>query len=669
MKGILLSFCMLGHLILSAQDMSDPADSLARMDTVRISPYLEPATSRSLGNFAVLTKDQLAFQTNAGFNVINTLRGHTPNLDIGPNYTGLVPSIRMASSHLVIDGLPYIGQFASYYNLNAFDFQSVSALSSGNASAVYGGAATGGAFIIESKSGKDVSKPTVEVNSTTSSMWVDNQTYLTGLPNDGETIKQWRFTNAVAVMKDFGAVDTRISYMNAQMPDASTDGDTRTTSNNIKVNTGVDIVRGLRARLIFDHNSWKNTSAHDQTKTSNVYKNTLGNLLITYDVLDWLTISSQSSLAKLTTDAKTPTYLLEDDFTRRFANLFVSFKKSLGQKFRVTAFSGVQYEKTEEHREIPASAFRTRNYITKTWTSGVGVQLMNAWFVDYTYRYDDLDMIQIEESWPSTYSLSTALNVLDLFGIANNTFSGIRLRGSYGKTFYSPLMSYPIRNAWVFQTPNEKRMREVGLDVSFVKDRIKFSTNYFYNIDLVTTTYTSDAGRIEFRNVGDLYVDGWEFVLSGTSIQRRNVSLDTKLIWSDYNADLHYADWRLEPIPGTEIGSSNPDWRSSLLNQLTIGRFFTTFLIDMQKGGSVITYDFESFPTPQTVISDGSMTRLRDISAGYVFLKNADNKTIRGLQLSLSFRNIWLMYTKAERDLESYTIPQKSANLSLSLTL
>src|SRR5690348_3427583 len=119
-------------------------DTTILNDTVRINPYFGKTTARELGNFAVLNQDKIAFQTYAGSNVLNTLRGHTPNFSVGANTSVNTPGLRNGESLLVIDGLPLNSSISSYTNLNSFDYQSVYALSSGSATSLYGGQGANG---------------------------------------------------------------------------------------------------------------------------------------------------------------------------------------------------------------------------------------------------------------------------------------------------------------------------------------------------------------------------------------------------------------------------------------------------------------------------------------------------------------------------------------------
>src|SRR6188768_3730962 len=111
-------------------------DTVILNDTLHITPYFGNTQARSLGNFAVLNQNEIAFQTYAGSSVLNTLRGHTPNFSIGANTSTATPGLRAGESMLVIDGLPLNSGIGSYYNMNAFDYQRIYALSSGNAVAV-----------------------------------------------------------------------------------------------------------------------------------------------------------------------------------------------------------------------------------------------------------------------------------------------------------------------------------------------------------------------------------------------------------------------------------------------------------------------------------------------------------------------------------------------------
>lgn len=244
MRHLYLLLCALSMLVWSHSVASSyvQQDTLRR-DTVRVTPYFAETPVNALGNFAVVNKDRYAFQTCAAFSVLNTLRGHVPNLNMGANADDTGAGLRSASSMLVIDGLPYTNEFSRYYNLNSFEYENIHAVSSGNAAFAYGGLASDGVVFLQSKTGRNIFKPLVEVNS--SAIFTPKE--VMGTSTYPERLQ---ITNAVAYAQDYGAADFRVSYNGSYFPELATEPQTERGINNIRINTGVDIANRLNARLV-----------------------------------------------------------------------------------------------------------------------------------------------------------------------------------------------------------------------------------------------------------------------------------------------------------------------------------------------------------------------------------------------------------------------------------
>jgi hypothetical protein len=649
-------------------------DTLPKSDTIRLSLYLKPVSLRSLGNFAVVANDKHARQTNAGFSVLNTLRGHMPNFEPGAMYSNQPGELRFAYPLMVIDGLPFSNRSFDYYNLNTFEFENLYALSSGNAVSMYGTGASRGAFILETKNGRDVLDPTLEFNSTPSLSWEKLESDPI-FQVEERTIQQWRFTNAIAFMQDFGKVDTRVSYTNSFLPNDAFGRDTRRDNHAFKVNTGVDLLRGLDVRLILDHFSSRDRST-DLLGTTNLSNKTLqGNLILTYKVLSWLTLNSQTALAQLDKNGTSSATETNAEQKRKLGNLFISFKKSFGSSVTYTAFSGIQYENNGIAKSVSTTsgiAGSERKYVTKTLSMGMGMQYINALFVDFNYRQDDFNMLPDGNSKPN-WSVSSAFNFLDAFNWESRIVPAAKLRASFGITSvpYSQGFPYSLEDSyWTTFGVNHPKtnMLETGIDLSLLMDRLTLSGTYFY-IDEKAPALIASPGNSgydqTFIGVGAVKQKGLEAILTGTPIKRTNISLLTKLIWGSYEIHVKQPggyDPSIEPI---FLGYHYPDWRGGILNQLELKRFFTTFLIDARKGGNVLQYDYSSADGSLTV-QDGTQVKLRDVSLGYSLPIRKTNM----VQVALSFRNIWLIYSKANQDVEESAMNlQKSANISLSLNL
>jgi hypothetical protein len=683
MRHLCLLFCAMlllawNHQIKAATFIQQ--DTL-QQDTICITPYFAKTSVRSLGNFSVIKKDRYAFQTNAGFSVLNTLRGHVPNLNIGPNAASAGTGLRSTESMLVIDGLPYADVFHWNYNLNAFDYENVYALSSGNAAILYGGLAGNGAVFLQSKTGKNVFKPSVEFNSSPSYLLWDDAT------SSSVNTELLQFTNAIAYAQDYGAADLRVSYNGTYTPEAGSGPKMNRGLNNIRINTGVDIADRLNARLILDGMTSNMTGQSDiplPYTSEESADNLQGNLMLRYQATDWLTITSQSSLAGMdrksnnTFDGGATNWT--DENRRSLVNLFASASQPLDKNFSLREFAGVQYDrhklfkKQEQFSGIGGSqSIQQAERKTRSLLAGIGLQYNNCWFADLNYRRDQFSVS--EEGSQPTYALTSAFIFSEAFQWQNEWFSSGKLRGSYGKTIVAPEQGYPGTmglltisggTGGIIMNPDmsvlvEKKMVEAGADLSFFDRKLDLSLSYFHDLDdqylMLVLIPTGTGFSYTYANIGKKNLKGWEAVLAVNPLRSNDLSLHTALTWS---APRNYIEPGALEI-NMESYDSTPDWAGSLLNQLTVGRFFGAFLVDVRKGGEARA----TGSNPEVTTYDGTNVKLRDLSIGYRWPETLLVRT----KISLSARNLWNLYAKDEEfEARSLVMPQKSISLSATVS-
>ncbi len=692
-------------------------DTVIQNDTLLITPYLHKTQSKALGNFAVVTPDKIALQTYAGFNVLNTLRGHVPNFSIGPNTSTTSPRLRSAESMMVIDGLPLNSSITNYYNLNSFEYQTIYALNSGNALALYGGTGSNGGFFLQSKTGESFSRPTFEFNSSSTLIRTEYEpSFLTG---ESETNTQALFTNTIAYKQDFGAIDSRVSYTYSLFPDGSNNSDTRSNYHTVRINTGFNITSRFNARLILDNFYVKENSSQSiafqgppiLSSNETIRKNLQGNLQLQYKPLHWLSFSSQSSLAKIENNGESY-YQISSSTDRKqnrtFANLYASVNKSLFRDFSFTTFFGYQYEKLKQEQHGKSSYGTSGSFSENKTTSilaGVGLQFKNYLFADFNYRQDYFSLYAPDNNNAPTYSLNTSFIFSEALSLQNSWFSFGKLRASIGKNSVALRQGYPGEwqglGSFTNYYPNpylhasKKQMFESGVDLGFVENRITLNTSYFSDHhDQIATVLSIPTGTgyssNVIANIWNQDSKGWEIVLGATPIKKSSLSMETKLTWSTYETKLENSSGITlgnnsfpiirggviitnqtsgNPSQGISLGNPNPDWTGSLLNQITFKNFFTSFLIDVRDGGVFYSTDYSSgFPTYSA--QDGSIAKLRDLSIGYRLSSSVLNKLyIREAQFSLSGRNMWTIYSKSDSETEDSfnSIPQKSASLSMTL--
>lgn len=652
-----------------------------RNDTIRITPYFAETPVNAMGNFAVVNKDRYAFQSYAAFSVLNTLRGHVPNLNVYPNAVGTGAGLRSEASMLVIDGLPYTSAFSSYYNLNSFEYANIYAVSSGNAAFSYGGLASDGVVFLQSKTGKDIFRPSVEFNSSaafTPEKMIGSSTY----------DESWQFTSAIAYAQDYGAADLRVSYNGSYFPPAGTTYEAERGINNVRINTGVDIADRFHARLILDAVRNKATSESQgallgsPNKFEGLMTNLQGNLMLHYQATDWLAITSQAALAGIDseTDAvsSTQTSNSVQENRRSFINLMATARQSLGEKFLIREFAGVQYERQKifssrgQSSGSSASAeWNKSKYSSNALLAGIGFQYDKFLFADLNYRSEQFSAFPDIDAKP-TYAVTSAFVFSEAFHWQNQWLSSGKLRGSYGKTHVSYSQAYPrslalsYDEAFLYQSyfpPMEKRMVEAGADLSFFDHRLGLNVSHFYDVNEQTwgvmpipdvTGYTNTV-----VDLGAMHIKGWETVLGVNAIRRSNLSLYTKLIWATYKSYI--------PEPKAEIGRGEgprPDWTGAVLNQLSFRNFFSTFLVDVRKGGGF----YGMSPDSYFELYDATNVKLRDLTIGYRW---PDDLVVR-TQISLSARNLWTIYAPNENGEQSFSYmastPRKSICLSVTVS-
>lgn len=664
MKYLYLLFCALPMLVWnhSAASPYVQQDTLRR-DTIRITPYFAETPVNALGNFAVVNKDRYAFQNYAAFSVLNTLRGHVPNLNISPNADVTSAGLRSGSSMLVIDGLPFTGGFSSYYNLNSFEYENIYAVSSGNAAFAYGGLASDGAVFLQSKTGKNIFRPSVEFNSSAS--FAQKETM--GLSTFPES---WQFTSAIAYAQDYGAADLRVSYNGSYFPPAGTSTETERGINNVRINTGVDVADRFHARLILDGARFRTTTKLQnlmigEGESEALITNLQGNLMLQYQPTDWLSITSQSSLAGIDgeTEAKSPRSSFFSNSVqenrRSFVNLMARARQSLSEKLLLREFAGVQYDRqkifrseTESSGSSVTEAWDKSKYNSNALLAGIGLQYDKFLFADLNYRSEQFSAFPKTDTKPA-YAITTAFVFSEAFHWQNKWLSSGKLRGSYGKTNVGYGQAYPrsiaissggmIPNPFVF-APMKKRMVEAGADLSFFDHRMSLNVSHFHDLNNQTLSIVAipDVGGFVNTTVdlGQMHIKGWETVLAGSAIKASHLSLYTTLTWATFKNYI--------PEPKTKIGQAgnpNPDWTGAVLNQLSIRNFFGTFLVDIRKGGDIYTYDLNSY---EITTYDGTNVTLRDLTVGYRW---PDDLAVR-TQISLSARNLWTIYARHHQNNE-----------------
>lgn len=575
-SGLVLA--VISHVALSA-GITDPDstkriilhDTTTQEKTIHYGP-LGNRQVNSLSYSATTINDREIFQLSSGLSIFNTLRGQVPNADIGASALAASTSLRGQTPLLVIDGLPLNQAIIGNYNFNAFEYKSISAISSGNAAAgFYATSGMSGALLLQSKTGEGYDRPTIEVNSY--STLASRRNTIADLTDTDNTIQQWVLSNSVAYMQDFGAFDTRISGNFTTLPSPSTGADAHTRSYAFRINSGVSITQKFTARVILDsyYQKLSSLNAIPYYSTGTQQDDGLGhqklwqaNLALSYQLLEWLKVSTQGSLSKIENDTRDytvrsfpnttpPSQVLETstlDHKRTFANLFLSANKKLSTNFSFTAFTGLQYEKFKSNREWVQAQSEPDYYVNfsrqwiepkiNSWLNGVGFNYHGFVFADASYRRD-----RSSGEHSDTYAASGSFVYSEAFHLAGNIFSSGRIRGSIGKTDLVNVVTYPYGwpESMAANMPVSGKNFEAGTDAGLMNDRVTFSLSYFRNTYNSTYMYMllpwepGWGGYLIDAGKSKMY--GWETALSAVMMKHENVQWTTKLIWSKYKYRLN----------------------------------------------------------------------------------------------------------------------------------
>jgi hypothetical protein len=678
-------FICLAKISFSFQDTTIIKRDTLQEKTIQFAPNFSSEKVKSLGNYVGVVDDSLSFQFSSGISVLNTLRGRVPS-------TGISVEAPFASvkenAIYVIDGILYRQSSSNFYNMNAFDYTSITVLNRGNAASVYGVYGGNGVFVLKSKTGENHLKPTIEFNAYTTAATANDGTTSSIVPPSGfgraNSYRQSYISHAIAYMQDFGKVDTRVSY-NFILPVSNS------TNHNIKINTGFDLHPKFKARLIVDNlyntyhdkssssSTWISDSSNYQIVDSVIYyvydsvvvSNRVeksnrsylqGSLILQYYPTDWLTLSSQSSLGKVNElveqTENLDSYKRRDNQNRSLINFFATVNTRVGSSFTFSPFAGFQYEFWDQ--EIGGNS----NYVyysrqDKYCLTGVNVSINDFLFGHFDYRKDLSSVISNKQR--ATHSTSLSFIFSDAFGWTCAAFPFGKLRTSIGRIYEDKNEN----NSYLVRIP--ENVLEVGTDLKFANNRIGFTFNYFNEKEVnrnQSINPTSGYHVITIYN-GNLREKGSEVIINAIPFRSKGLEYQATLLWGRSKTTVENG---YSGNVGTFITNPVPNWISSILNQVTWKNFTLSFLIDGRKGGTFHSLNGWG-PYPNYVNLDATQMKLRDLSIGYQFPKSLlKHIRIRQAFVSTSARNMLLLYSKSGQDVEeSFGLAQKTTSLNLNL--
>jgi hypothetical protein len=572
--------------------------------TIHFTPYYSQSISES-ANYAVKIDDEDILRFSSGVSIFNALRGRVPGMAIQPYAIGAVPGMRGDPSSFFVDGVLFDGDLGYYYNLNASEFASVSAMNS-ESGAMFANARGRGAFVLQSKTGEGFDRATFEVNSYTTFGWGSVRGwYGFGSPKEEEL----NLSNSIVYKQDFGAIDTRISYsLISRVRDAA-----NYQHHALKINTGIVLTPRMNIRVIIDdkfqpYNYLENTQ-FDTAKTHRTgnFHFSQGNLVATYAIRPWLTLSSQTifSLNK----AVDRTYEYSWSTKRGSGNIFISAAKKISASLVVKGFSGVQAER----KSMPVSGASKASSTATDVVLGGGLVFRSLFYPTLIYRLSSYEYTGVPVKRFSNYSASGAFAFSELVKFPMMTSGKVRV--SYGNNVYP---NYIYDTGGVTASLNDNYTTEAGTDLGFLDNRISMSVTYFKN----KTLSDARSAKMERR--------GWEMAGNVDLTYSNNVSHQSGIVYYRFNSRFVPYDPLLNQY---DIRWQPADWIIHFRQQVTVKNLIVSLLFE-HAHNSLNGYS-----------EDQKFTKLRDVSIGY----STSVRTL-GMQkfwISLSGRNLF-------KDVSSY---------------
>lgn len=657
-KKKFILFILLGYTLFSkGQEIEqlNQNDSV-QSQIVEIAPYYSMNKSQA-GNYFKVVDDQEVLQFSTGVSVFNALRGQAPALFL-PSYFANAGLAGMRTGYFVttrdavilIDGVPFNNQISDYYNLNGLDIASISSISNSNAVSFIA-STNSGAFIVQSKSAEGLTKPTLEFNSSFSKGFFES-------PSNGGSPKlnEKYFANSLTYSRDFGKVDTRISYTFLNQPMVYT---TPGNIHNLKINTGMQISDKFKVRMILTDQYSRQLitlqarplpGTMDQADINRITNFFSGNILGQYQVNENLRLTSQiyysdfvldslstTQQTMITTDHEKENYLVG-------ANLFMNYTKVFSNRNSISAFAGGKL--AQQHYS---------SYLRETQNGGVEFDLMNelttsspqlSGGIEFGYKAflflkgqfssgkfkNEFD----RDNDQGNYLLSSSFIFSELWRPDFLTFG--KVRASYGAQEIVPYNSYPTQLG-TFKSFNVDGF-EAGADFGLFKNKISTSFSYFSNRE----SYDG------FNGLEKYYRKGWEMDIQYFPVKNKDFTYQVGLLLSSWKSRLA-TNWI-----GVDENFSNPSWRNSLLNQLYWKDFTFICIIESLKDNTVF---------------NESTLKLRDISLGYTLpAKFFEKLGLDVVLLSVSGRNLYKT-SGSDEQMENLTgafIPfQKSYTINLKV--
>jgi TonB-linked SusC/RagA family outer membrane protein len=432
----------------------------------------------------------------------------------------------------------------------------------------------------------------------------------------------------------------------------------------------------------------------------NVYQNyendsrnrIFGNAALNYQVTDWLNIMGRVSIDSwnmfaeergAVTSATTSFYTrTNSNFQELNYDLLATGTHKLSENFKLNELLGVNMR-----RDKFASIYQTTNgglvlpglYDIANSKSSVSPpyelnqpRAVDGYFGGATLTYRDFLTLDGTFRRDRSSTLPVGANAYNYYAISGSWvffqnlknvpwLSSGKLRANYATVGNdAPVQSvadnYVVNNiygsSYLYSLPTTKNnnnlkpertnSKEVGVEVSFLKNRVGLDVSYYHtnSINQIVAAQTSSSVGYQkkFINAGNIENQGFEVSLFATPVKTRNFSWDINVNWTRNRNKVLYlnegssnlvlgsfqggvtlnatvgqpygilqsqsylltngrptvSDTGLYIIPAKAtniIGNVNPDWIGGITNTFRYKDFSLSFLIDIRQGGSVFSLD------------------------------------------------------------------------------
>lgn len=306
--GATLHFTMIGYtskdVVVSTATLNVTLETSDQsLDEVVVVGYGTMRRSDLTG--AVVTADIDAFKEAPNTNILQSIKGTVPGLQIGQtNQAGAEPAIEIRGRNtingntsvlIVVDGIIYNGRMG---DLNPADIESVNILKDASSKAIYGAQAANGVLLITTKSGKE-GKPVISYSTNLASQTPTSNMRLRNAEEKKQLIRDTYYTNSylapdyTQINPDWDFSNTELVPENVRGIDAGTDYDWWGALTNPGFITDHALTVGGGTERTSYYLSGGFTKQKGFMMNDNYRRNTLRINLKT-DVVDWLTIGTNT---------------------------------------------------------------------------------------------------------------------------------------------------------------------------------------------------------------------------------------------------------------------------------------------------------------------------------------------------------------------------------------